>query len=100
MRQSNSLFVLKSVMFGATPIQHITEYHSPYFQAYECYGYSCYGFSCNHEGLGSFSGYKINRMELSTGKILEENLVQSALHQTVGDKNGCLAMINNQFDRV
>ena len=25
-------------------------------------------------------------MELSTGKILEENLVQSAFHQTLGDK--------------
>jgi hypothetical protein len=25
-------------------------------------------------------------MELSTGKILEENLVQSALHQTMGDE--------------
>ena len=25
-------------------------------------------------------------MELSTGKILEEKMVQSAFHQTVGDK--------------
>ena len=25
-------------------------------------------------------------MELSTGKILEENLVQSAFHQTLGDE--------------
>jgi hypothetical protein len=82
-------------------------------------------------------------MELSTGKILEENLVQSAFHQTLGDAlsfqqenpmpnldwsclprrlnvpewpsysfdlnllknlwqdlNGCLAMINQQFDRA
>ena len=27
-----------------------------------------------------------NRIELSTGKNLEENLVQSAFHQTLGDK--------------
>ena len=26
------------------------------------------------------------RIELSTGKILEENLVQSAFHQTLGDE--------------
>ena len=30
--------------------------------------------------------YKINGIELSTGKILEENLVQSAFKQTLGDK--------------
>uniref|UniRef100_A0AAZ3SPC3 Uncharacterized protein n=1 Tax=Oncorhynchus tshawytscha TaxID=74940 RepID=A0AAZ3SPC3_ONCTS len=29
---------------------------------------------------------KINRMELSTGKILEENLVQSAFHQKRRDE--------------
>jgi hypothetical protein len=29
---------------------------------------------------------KRNRIELSTGKILEENLVQSAFQQTLGDK--------------
>ena len=29
---------------------------------------------------------KINRLELSTGKILKENLIQSAFHQTLGDK--------------
>ena len=29
---------------------------------------------------------KKNRIELSTGTILEENLVQSALHQTLGDE--------------
>jgi hypothetical protein len=28
---------------------------------------------------------KINRMELSTGKILVEYLVYSAFHQTLGD---------------
>jgi hypothetical protein len=32
-----------------------------------------------------FSGYKINGMEPSTDKILEENPVQSAFHQILGD---------------
>jgi hypothetical protein len=35
---------------------------------------------------GEFFRIKKNRMELSTGKILEENLVQSAFHQTLGDE--------------
>ena len=35
---------------------------------------------------GEFFRMTRNRMELSTGKILEENLVQSAFHQTLGDK--------------
>ena len=30
-----------------------------------------------------FEDKKINGMELNTGKILEENLVQSAFHQTI-----------------
>jgi hypothetical protein len=29
---------------------------------------------------------KISRMELSAGKIVDENLVQSAFQQTLGDK--------------
>jgi hypothetical protein len=33
-----------------------------------------------------FFRIKINGIELSTGKILEENLVQSAYQQTLGDK--------------
>jgi hypothetical protein len=45
-----------------------------------CYGYACYCYE-----LGSFSGYKINGMELSTDKILEENLVQCIFHQPLGD---------------
>ena len=36
---------------------------------------------------GVFQDKKINGMELSTGKILEENLVQSDFHQTIGDVN-------------
>ena len=35
---------------------------------------------------GVFQDKKINGMELSTGKIVEENLVQSAFHQTQGDE--------------
>jgi hypothetical protein len=38
------------------------------------------------KGLGSFSGQKYYGMELSTSKILGENVVQSAFHQTLGDK--------------
>ena len=33
-----------------------------------------------------FQDKKINGMEQSTGKILEENMVQSAFHQTLGDE--------------
>jgi hypothetical protein len=33
-----------------------------------------------------FFNDKINRIELSTGIILEENLVQPAFQQTLGDK--------------
>ena len=35
---------------------------------------------------GVFQDRKRNGMEPSTAKILEENLVQSAFHQTLGDK--------------
>ena len=35
---------------------------------------------------GEFFKMKRNRMELSTSKILEENLLQSAFHQTLGDE--------------
>jgi hypothetical protein len=35
---------------------------------------------------GIFQDKKINGMELSTGKILEEQLVQSAFHQTLGEE--------------
>ena len=50
---------------------------------------SCYGYGCHRQGLGSIFYFfsKINGIELSTGKILEENLVQSAFHQTLGDSN-------------
>uniref|UniRef100_A0A8K9XAW0 Uncharacterized protein n=1 Tax=Oncorhynchus mykiss TaxID=8022 RepID=A0A8K9XAW0_ONCMY len=34
----------------------------------------------------NFQVKKLTKMELSTGKILEENLVQSAFHQTLGDE--------------
>jgi hypothetical protein len=33
-----------------------------------------------------FFRIKINRIELNAGKILEENLVESAFQQTLGDK--------------
>jgi hypothetical protein len=48
---------------------------------------SCYGYACHQQGQGSFFRIKRNRIELSTWKILEENLVQSAFQQTLGDNN-------------
>jgi hypothetical protein len=45
---------------------------------------SFYGYACHRQGLGSFR-IKINRIEVSTGKILE-TLIQSAIQQTMGDK--------------
>ena len=47
---------------------------------------SCYGFACIQQGLGIFSRIKRNRIELSACKIIEENLVQFAFQQTLGDK--------------
>jgi hypothetical protein len=48
---------------------------------------SCYGYAFHQEGLGSFLLLiKINGIELRTGKVLEENLVQSAFQQTLRDK--------------
>ena len=35
---------------------------------------------------GQFFRMKRNGVELSTAKILEENLLQSAFHQTLGDE--------------
>ena len=42
-----------------------------------------------------FFKIKINGIELSTGKILEENLVQSAFQQTLGDK--CTSQQDNKL---
>ena len=47
---------------------------------------SCYGCACHRQGLRSFWRIQKNVVELSTGKTLEENLVQSAFQQTLGDK--------------
>jgi hypothetical protein len=47
---------------------------------------SCYGYACHRQGLGILGGIKINGIKLNTGKILEENLVQSAFQQTLGNK--------------
>jgi hypothetical protein len=38
----------------------------------------CYGYACHLQGLESFILIKFNGIELSTGKIRQENLVQSA----------------------
>ena len=72
-------------MFGANSIPHITEYHSPYFQAW-LWLHHVMGMLVIVKDWGVFQDKKRNRMELSTGKILEENLVQSAFHQTLRDE--------------
>jgi hypothetical protein len=36
---------------------------------------SCYGYACNRKGPQHFGGIIIHGLALSTGKILEENLV-------------------------
>uniref|UniRef100_A0AAZ3RN12 Uncharacterized protein n=1 Tax=Oncorhynchus tshawytscha TaxID=74940 RepID=A0AAZ3RN12_ONCTS len=46
---------------------------------------SCYEYSCHQQGLRIHFRINRNGIELRTGKILEENLVQSAFHQTLGD---------------
>ena len=42
--------------------------------------------SLTSENTGEFFRMKINVMELSTGKILEENLLKSASQQTLGEE--------------
>ena len=72
-------------MFGANPTQHISEYHSSYVHA-GLWLHHVMGMLVIGKGLGSFFRIKINAIELSTGKILEENLFQSAFQQILGDK--------------
>jgi hypothetical protein len=45
---------------------------------------SCYGYACNWLRTGEFLRIE-KEIELSTGKILEKNLVQSAFYQTLED---------------
>jgi hypothetical protein len=48
---------------------------------------SCYGYvSLTSARTREFLRIKRNRIELSTGKIIEETLVQSSFQQTLGDK--------------
>jgi hypothetical protein len=47
---------------------------------------SYYGYACHRQGLVSFFRIKRNGIARSTGKVLEENLVQSDFHQILGDK--------------
>ena len=70
-------------MFGANPIQHWVplSIFSSMVVAASCYGYAC---NCCKERV--FQDKKINGMEQSTGNIIEENLIQSAFHQTLGDE--------------
>ena len=61
-------------MFSKNPTQHITEYHSLYFQEW-WWLHHVMSMSVISKDKGGFLGIKINRKERSTGKILEENLV-------------------------
>jgi hypothetical protein len=56
---------------------------------------SCYGYACHRQGLGEFVGIKRYGTQLSTGKALEENLVQSSLQQTPEDK--CIFQLDNNL---
>ena len=71
-------------MFGANPTQHIIEYHSSYFQAW-WWLHHVMGMLVIDKDEGVFLMKKVNGIELSTGKILEENLVQSAFQHTLGN---------------
>ena len=46
---------------------------------------SCCGYAC-HSRTREFFRIKINGIELNTEQILEETLIHSAFHQTLGDK--------------
>ena len=78
-----TLSCIQSVMFGTNPTNHwvpLVLFSSMVVAA------SGYGYACHRQGLGSFLGIKSNGIELITGKILEENLLQSAFQQSLGDK--------------
>ena len=66
-------------MFGANPIQHITECHTPKVQA-QWWLHHVMGM------LVIMKDLEFLRKIKTTGHILEENLVQSAFHQTMGDE--------------
>ena len=76
--------LIQSVMFRANPKQRITEYHSSYFEAW-WWLHHVMGMLVIGKDYGILFWIKRNGIELSTGKILEENLVQSAFHQTMGE---------------
>jgi hypothetical protein len=67
-------------MFWAN--SNITEYHSSYFQVW-WWAHHVMGILVTGKG---FLFIFRNRIWLSTGKIIEETLIQSALKQTLGDK--------------
>jgi hypothetical protein len=69
--KNNSTFCPEYKVFCLGQIQNITEYHSPYVQAYVV------DMLVIIKYCGVFQDKNIYGMELSTGKILEENLVQS-----------------------
>ena len=88
MCQRNELFVLntKHYFWGKS---NTTHHGVPLFIfSSMVVAASFYGYACHRQGLGSRQGLKIkiNGIQLRTGKILEESLVQSAFQQTLGDE--------------
>jgi hypothetical protein len=67
-------------MFGAYQIQHITEYHSPYFQA-ECWLDHIICMLVIVKDWGVFQD-----KNKQNGAKYRQNMVQSAFHQTLEDK--------------
>ena len=71
---------IQSAMFVANLTQHITEYH-----IFKHGGGCTMLWVCLLSARTREFRIKRNGIKLSTGKILEENLIQSAFQQTLGD---------------
>ena len=84
MWQRNYLSVLNTKRYVWGKIHHITEYHSMFFKdGGDCIIlWVCLSSARNME----FFRIKRNRIQLNTDNILEENLLQSTLHQTLGEE--------------
>ena len=84
MWQINAIYVLKAKRYVSGKTQHFTEYHSSYFQAW-WWLHHVMGMLVIAKVYGVDDQNKQN-MEICTGKILAQNLVQSAFQQTLGEK--------------
>uniref|UniRef100_A0AAZ3RHH6 Uncharacterized protein n=1 Tax=Oncorhynchus tshawytscha TaxID=74940 RepID=A0AAZ3RHH6_ONCTS len=73
---------MQSLMFGANSTTH----HGNCLLIFKHGGGCIMVWVCLTSAKTEFFRIKINGIELSTCEILEENLVQSALHQTLGEE--------------